>query len=682
MPVDNPKNSLSSADNALQIEHAELDWSDEASPRSTKFDDIYYSTAGACAESTHVFLDGTQLTTRWQGCKADSTLYSIAEIGFGSGLNFLNTWQLWQQSTKKPKRLHYIAFEKYPLQKADMKRLLSNWPALSSQVTELLNHYPEHSRVCHRLAIAPDVTLDLYFGDALQRLKTVNRAMGNGIDSWFLDGFSPRLNPDLWQDALIKEMARLSLPGATAATYSAAGFIRRQLRDAGFEVERKPGYGRKRHMTTAVFPEQELPQQTQATHTPEPWFVLPQATNPPRTATVIGAGLAGCSTAYALAQRGIDVTVVDSAKTLATGASGIRQLALRPRLFKTDSALAEFYLQSFLFAASQFKNLAAKESGDKFWYPSGVVQLSTALNKRSELASATLEILYGPEIVRQLDKTQASEIAGTILAEDALHFQLGGWVDPLSLCKSYLNSFPIRFVNDCDIEYIEKSSSRSDQWQAHPKNPDMEVLKSDVIVLANSHNASRFPVVEALPLQTVRGQASYVNTTEVSQNLRAVLSGQRSVFPTFASKQTVSASYRDEVDLIKNEDDDQENLNSLASDFPQFSTLRASDSGLGIRCNTPDFMPIIGMAPNIEKMAIEYADLRRNASREFSNPGHYHEGLYLSLAHGSNGLATAPLAGEALASLICGELNPLSTESLANLSAARFLIRDLKKQIS
>ncbi|MFT6093392.1 MAG: tRNA 5-methylaminomethyl-2-thiouridine biosynthesis bifunctional protein [Pseudohongiellaceae bacterium] len=679
MPLDNSKTLLPADDSTFQIENAVLDWADEANPRSIKFDDIYYSTAGAAAESAHVFLNGTALTARWQNCKEKSPVYSIAEIGFGSGLNFLNTWQLWQQSTQKPNRLHYIAFEKYPLKKTDLERLLSNWPSLSSQVTELLKHYPEHGCISHRLPIAADITLDLHFGDALRRLKTIDKTLGSGIDSWFLDGFSPRLNPDLWQAPLIKEMARLSLPGATVASYSAAGFIRRQLRDAGFKVERQPGYGKKRHMTAAIFSDQSVAQQTIPTHTTQPWFVLPAITAPPKTATVIGAGLAGCSTAYALAQRGIEVTVVDSGKAAAAGASGIRQLALRPRLFKTGSALAEFYLQSFLFAAAQFKNLSPDDSNDQFWFPSGVIQLLTALNKRSELSNAALEILYGSEIVKHLNKTQAAEIAGTLCAEDVLHFKLGGWVDAPLLCKRYLESDLIRFVGNCTIKHIERPVSAS-QWQAHPQQSDLDILQSDIIVLANSYSASLFPIAESLPLQTVRGQASYVDGTEASHQLRTVLSGQRSLFPTLNSKQTVAASYRRDVDLIRNEEDDQENLTSLASDFPQFSTLKAGDYGIGVRCNTPDFKPIVGMAPNIQKMAIEYADLRRDAHKEFTNPGHYHDGLYLSLAHGSNGLATAPLAGETLASLICGELSPLSTQALANLSGARFVIRDLKRQ--
>ncbi|MFT4886355.1 MAG: tRNA 5-methylaminomethyl-2-thiouridine biosynthesis bifunctional protein [Pseudohongiellaceae bacterium] len=681
MSLDNSKTLLQASDSTFQIENAVLDWADEANPRSIKFDDIYYSTAGAAAESVHVFLNGTSLAERWQDCKEKSPVYSIAEIGFGSGLNFLNAWQLWQQSSKKPNRLHYIAFEKYPLKKTDLRRLLSNWPALSSQVTGLLKHYPEHGCVSHRLPIAADVTLDLHFGDALRRLKTINKIIGNGIDSWFLDGFSPRLNPDLWQDALIKEMARLSLPGATVASYSAAGFIRRQLRDAGFKVERQPGYGKKRHMTAAVFRDQSLVQETIPTRTAQPWYALPPVISPPKTATIIGAGLAGCSTAYALAQRGIEVTIVDSGKAVAAGASGIRQLALRPRLFKTGSALAEFYLQSFLFAAAQFKNLGANDSNDEFWFPSGVVQLSTALNKRRELSNAALETLYGSEIVKHLNKTQAAKVAGTLCAEDVLYFKLGGWVDSPRLCKRYLESDLIRFVGDCSIEHIERSVSAS-QWQAHPQQPDLDILQSDIIVVANSYSASQFPMIESLPLQTVRGQASYVDGTAASQRLRTVLSGQRSLFPTLNSKQTVSASYRGEVDLIRNEEDDQENLTALTSDFPQFATLKAGDYGIGVRCNTPDFKPIVGMVPNIKKMVIEYADLRRDARKEFSNPGHYHDGLYLSLAHGSNGLATAPLAGETLASLICGELSPLSTQALANLSAARFVIRDLKRQKS
>jgi tRNA 5-methylaminomethyl-2-thiouridine biosynthesis bifunctional protein len=354
-------------------------------------------------------------------------------------------------------------------------------------------------------------------------------------------------------------------------------------------------------------------------------------------------------------------------------------LALRPRLFKTASALAEFYLQSFLFAASQFSLLGTKATNDKFWHPCGVIQLSTALNKRNKLSSATVESLYGSDIVKLLENAQASEIADTLIAEHGLHFKLGGWVDSAILCKRYLDSTRIRFVKDCGIERIEKSSSANGQWQAHPTNLNLSALQSDIIVMANSYKASCFPIVESLPLQTVRGQASYTDSSEASMKLRTVLCGQRSLFPAVDSKQTISASYRQEIDLARSKEDDQENLDALASDFPQFSTLKASSSGIGIRCNTPDFKPVIGMAPNFEKMIEEYAHLKRDAGKVFSNPGHYHDGLYLNLAHGSNGLATAPLAGETLASMICGEVSPLSTEVLANLSATRFLIRDLKK---
>lgn len=678
MPAEISNISLLSVPDSLQVENAELDWTDESNPRSTKFDDVYYSTSGAVAESEHVFLDGADLLKRWTNSEPNTAQYSIAELGFGSGLNFLNTWRLWQQTLSKPATLHYIAFEKYPLSRANIERLLNNWPALSTQATELLKVYPDHSRICHRLWLAPDVLLDLHFGDALARLKSINT--GTGINSWFLDGFSPRLNPELWRDSLFTEIARLSSPGSSLATYSAAGFIRRALKNVGFLVEKKTGYGKKRHMTTAVFADRRFAAKASMTTSLKPWFDLPKFDRAPRTATVIGAGLAGCAAAYALAQRGVMVTVVDAGPSVANGASGIRQLALRPRLFKTGSAIAEFYLQSYLFAASQFNLL--NDLPEVFWHPCGVLQKSAALNKRNQLASAGLEILYGLEIVKSLTQSEASDYAGTSITSDALQFPLAGWVNPTILCQRYLESKNIRLVNNCHIKRIEGITSDHSKWLAHPENSRVEPIQSEVIVLANSYAASQLDITEALPLQTVRGQASYLSTSKESRKLQTVVTGSRSIFPAVDANHTVSASYRREMDFTRSELDDTENLAAMTADLPQLSALSAVSAGVGIRCNSPDFLPMVGLIPDANAMKAEYGDLRRDAHKSFSNSGHYHSGLFLSLAHGSNGLATAPMAGEVLASLICGEVSPISSDALASLNAARFLIRDLKQQRS
>lgn len=211
-----------------------LTWRDDATPVSTRFDDPYFSFDDGLAETMHTFLGGNTLPDRFGGD------FHIAELGFGTGLNFLATWAAFD-AAGAPGTLTFTSFEAFPLPSSDIARALTAFPTLASYAAQLCTAYPATT------ARFGPVTLHLILGDARETLP----AWAGTADAWFLDGFSPAKNPELWDADLMAQVARHTKPHGTAATYTAAGHVRRALSDAGFDVTRKPGFGRKRHMTTA-----------------------------------------------------------------------------------------------------------------------------------------------------------------------------------------------------------------------------------------------------------------------------------------------------------------------------------------------------------------------------------------------------------------------------------------------
>jgi tRNA U34 5-methylaminomethyl-2-thiouridine-forming methyltransferase MnmC len=211
---------------------ANLIWQADGSPRSARFDDPYFSASGGRAESEHVFLTGNGLPQRL------TKGFHIAELGFGTGLNMLAAWQAWQKCGAIGP-LRYTGFEAFPLTQSELRKALAAWPELASLAKPLIDAWP-----CQTLSL-PDLELELVFGDA----RTALPAWQGKADAWFLDGFSPSKNPEMWAGSLMVEVARHTAAKGSFATYTAAGHVRRALAAAGFEVSRIKGFGRKRHMS-------------------------------------------------------------------------------------------------------------------------------------------------------------------------------------------------------------------------------------------------------------------------------------------------------------------------------------------------------------------------------------------------------------------------------------------------
>lgn len=210
--------------------------------RSPHYDDVYFSAQDGLAESRHVFLDGNNLPAAWKGKKS----FTIAETGFGTGLNFLAVWKLFLETATPDQKLKFISYEKHPLEKEQIHAALQQWrPDIGAQIDAMLEHYAPQS-----LSIKPhaQIMLDLHIGEINDTLP----AQAASVDCWFLDGFRPATNPDMWNDTVLSNVGRLTVAGGSFATFTAAGFVRRSLQAAGFEVQKIKGFGTKREMLVGI----------------------------------------------------------------------------------------------------------------------------------------------------------------------------------------------------------------------------------------------------------------------------------------------------------------------------------------------------------------------------------------------------------------------------------------------
>ena len=305
---------------------------------SAHYDDIYHAAAGGLEQCRHVFLGGNALPVRWQRRDA----FTIVETGFGCGLNFLAAWKAWRDDPKRCARLHFVSVEKHPFSGEDLRQIHHTWPELAALSQQLLEVWPPLVPGFHRLNLdSGRVSLTLLFGDALELIPQLR----GHADAFFLDGFAPSKNPNLWSPSVFRQVRRLAADGATAATWSVAAVVREGLRNADFNCEIRPGFADKREMLVA------RRERASSIHAPSPAV---------RHAIVIGAGLAGSSCAASLAARGWRVDVVERHPAPAQEASGNLAGVLRPLLSLDDNRLARLTRAGFLHALRHLRQLEAR----------------------------------------------------------------------------------------------------------------------------------------------------------------------------------------------------------------------------------------------------------------------------------------------------------------------------------
>ena len=320
----------------IQTPAARLDWSRPSAPVATDFNDIYFSADGGLEETRTVFLGGCGLPDKWAG----RPVFTIAELGFGSGLNFLAAWKAWMQTAGPRQRLHYLSIEKFPFDKKQLTQALRAWPELDALSARLLENWPGRVKGIHRLNFGP-VTLTLIHDDVSEALNQVD---GLKADAWFLDGFNPSENTEMWSAEVMQGVADGCAPGARLATFSVAGAVRSALSGAGFTVRKMPGFGRKRHRLEADFPGEA------------------KALTPPiDKALIVGAGIAGRSLARALSARHISFDMIDAG--LHPAASGNPAALVKPRFDLQDRPESRFFLSAYLHALRAYPETAVISRG-------------------------------------------------------------------------------------------------------------------------------------------------------------------------------------------------------------------------------------------------------------------------------------------------------------------------------
>ncbi len=635
-----------------------LIWRD-GQPYSSRYQDIYFATDAlnpqqGLAETRYVFLQHNQLAERWRDLNTDS--FTIAETGFGTGLNFLCACQLWLSiapeclADRIPARLHFISTEKYPISLADMQRAHALWPDLAAESSALLAQYQNLPAGFHRLHLFDgSIVLTLLIGDALDTLPQLSAK----VDAWFLDGFAPAKNPDMWQASLFAQMARLSNNGATFATFTSAGQVKRGLAAAGFMVTKTKGYGRKREMLFGTY----VNTQTAPVNT---------ASRPAKTAIIIGAGIAGCATAHALAKRGWQVTVIERLVNIAQAASGNPQGVLYPRLAQQDSPQDRLSLTSYLYTLRLLQQLALG-SGD--FQPCGVLQM--AFNGReSARILAIAQRNLAKDIACLVNAEQASHLAGVTIAHQALYFAQAGWVKPPAFCRALLQHANIQCITHTEALSLQQHDA---SWQVLAKTGMLDAAST--VIIANANDALQFSQSAHLAITPVRGQMTTVNATPASLALKAVLCTDGYMTPALAGQHSLGATFSAQSrDMTACNADNQTNLAMLpamSADLTDLA-LQPTSGRVALRCATPDYLPMLGEL--LDAVAVtNHPPKHRTPLSQLAR----HRGLYVNVGHGAKGLITAPLCAEILASLMSGEPVPADADLIAALQPHRFLLRDL-----
>ena len=658
-----------------------LSWNDQGTPVSQQFNDVYFSNQDGLEETRYVFLTGNHFPERFT--THARAVCTVAETGFGTGLNFLTLWQAFDGFRRAYpqaalRRLHFISFEKFPLPLADLAAAHASWPELADYAQALRRQWPPALPGCQRLILAQGaVTLDLWFGDVNALLPELDASLTHQVDAWFLDGFAPAKNPDMWSDALFHAMARLCRAQCTFATFTAAGFVRRGLQQAGFVVEKSKGYGQKREMLRGVLP-QPIPSPAAA-----PWYARPPATADDDVA-IIGGGIASALTALALLRRGARVTLYCADDRPAAGASGNRQGALYPLLNDKHDALSRFFASAFTFARRQYDELARQ--GVEFEHQwCGVSQFAYDDKSRRKIA----QIQQGdwpPALATALNADELERAAGLPIGNDGLCYPDGGWLCPEELTASALalaqrQGLNVRMGSDV-------AALRDDDGLWRLTLSDGRQAGHRVVILANGHRLTQWPQTAALPVYAVRGQVSHIPTTPALQRLRQVLCYDGYLTPASPRhrQHCIGASYRcGDAATDYRVDEQQENRQRLRRCLPLADWVNDVDVGAGssrqgVRCALRDHLPLIGAAPDYPRTLTSYRDLpQRLVDGAPVAQAPVHRDLFIIGALGSRGLCSAPLAAEILAAQIYGEPLPLDAETLAALNPNRFWVRKLLK---
>lgn len=636
------------------IQNADLDWQcidGIEIPVSKKFGDIYFSKDNGLLEARHVFLNGNDLCSRLQNLN-DYEYFCVGETGFGTGLNILALWQLWQYvRPNNHSHLHVISVEQFPLAKEDFIRAVKAWPELKSFADQFISQYPQPIAGCHRLKFPNSrFSIDLWLGDAQDILPIMQKT--KPVNAWFLDGFAPSCNPEIWNEKVVDNIVRLSERGTTFSSFSVAGILKNSLKNRGMTISKPSGFGQKNEMLKAIWTASEIPPLQNLNLKPDTTQITAPITHhtaskiaerlliqypikapifKQRQIAIIGAGIAGLSCAWAFAQRGHQVTIYDQSAPL-TGASGNPLALINPKLSAIEQSLDHLMTVAWLYAMNYYQNFDA-------FRPIAIHQL--ALKNPEEV----FEI--APQYPNNILKAQTAEQLNLVTEFASLQLTQAGSISPHQLCEQILQHPLIQFKT-ANVCAIEKQFNHTLSLKNEYAN---SLGEFDHVITCCAFNCKNF--FESYPLlKPNRGQVSWVNNQAHPLNQDQAYSYAGYCMQLNSQELLLGASFyphRDDDQVLQ--EDHVHNYNLIHSTFPAYAEslppIKEWKGRASVRVQSPDYFPLVG------KM------------QEQSE-------IYTLSALGSKGFLYAPLCSEVLASLVLGEACPVSAEVLQRINTRRF----------
>jgi tRNA 5-methylaminomethyl-2-thiouridine biosynthesis bifunctional protein len=578
-----------------------VEWDADGAPRSRRFGDIYFSSTDGLAESRAVFLQGCGLPEAWAGRRR----FTVGELGFGTGLNVLALLELWRRTRPDAGRLHVFSVEAFPLAAEEARRALSAWPELADLSALLTARWPRRARGLHRIDLPElDAVLDLAVMEAGEALE----GWDGRADAWFLDGFAPSANPGMWREELLALVARRSAPGASAATFTVAGAVRRGLQAAGFEVAKRPGFGNKRERLEARLP-----------------GAAPDDRPAPRVC-ILGAGIAGAALARAFRSLGVEPRVID-AQGPGAGASGNPSALVMPRLDAGGGPPARLYAQAFHRAVDLFAGI------DGAVISRGALQLEASDRDAGRFDAVAQSELFEPRALERVGADEASIRLGEDSTLGALWEAEALVVEPRAVLDAWLG--------EVEVARISRIERAPEGWRLFCG----ERLQGEADILCLAAGPAISLLAGGPALEPIRGQASFLASRE--QPTACAWGGY--LIPTRDGLLFGATHDRGEDDGELRPADHRRNLQTLAQARPllaQSLSVEMLSGRASVRAAARDRLAIAGEA----------------AGRP---------GLYLLGGLGGRGFCLAPLLGEHVAAKALGLASPLPHDLAGVVNPAR-----------
>ena len=564
---------------------------------------------GDIDECEHVFIDGNNLKNRFRDLSPNSN-FSIGEIGFGIGLNFLITCKAWLKYTEHNQVLEFYSFDKYIFELEDFNEFISSSSELKEYSDQLIKYYPKNIKGIQKISLFDGrISLNLIIGDISDTQEYIKSM--TYIDAWFLDGFSPSKNPDLWSKELINSIGNTSYESSTISTYTSSGLVKRNLIDSGFAVRRTKGFAGKRHMLKGDALSKVSSKQGYS-----------------KKVAVIGSGITGCILSYLLAQKGIEVDLYEQSDSICAGASSHELLVTYPRLSAHDSAYGRFNLLSYVYATNFYENLKTQS-----WKKTGVL----ILNHDEDTArrqKALLERRSDGKIYRHLNYAEASELSGIEVKYDGLHFKDAGYVLPNELCGFLTGSEKINVFTNSKIENLSGDGMKTTFTIRD------EHFEYDDVCLCTGSDSSELMNIDGF--STKRGQVSHLESIGKISRINLPICAKGYISPEVSNLHIVGSSYSDHKHTDLTQEEHLSNLKKLQIILDE--DVKVKSGKVGLRAISKDHMPMVGKK----------------------------DGIFLNTCHGSRASVSAPICAEIISNLITEDAPPLQSRELKALCPLRF----------